>query len=298
MGYLFLAISLFAGATKGYCGKQISTYTRDLRSAVLANTVRMLLCAAIGLGLLLLTEGVGALAPSRALLLCALLSGVATSAFVVTWLLSVRRAAYMMLDVFLTSGLIVPLLFCLFLFDEQISLRQWAGLCVLLIAVLILCSYQSTVRAKITGGALALFLLCGLSSGVCDLSQKLFVRTAPDASIAAFSLYTYLFSALILGVVLLVLSRQAQARAPEARVRLPRAFYLYIGVMAVCLFCNSYFKTAAASQLRAALLYPLSQGGALILSTLMATFLFRERMNRRGAFGIALCFAALLMINL
>jgi drug/metabolite transporter (DMT)-like permease len=195
----------------------------------------------------------------------------------------------------------VPLLFCLFLFDEPISLRQWAGLCVLLVAVLILCSYQSTVKAKITLPALALFLFCGLSNGICDLSQKLFVRTAQGASIAAFSLYTYLFSALTLGIILLVLTKVdtpvTHGEAAE-RVRLPRSFYLYIGIMALCLFCNSYFKTAAASHLSAALLYPLSQGGALILSTLMATFLFRERMNTRGIVGIGLCFLALLMINL
>lgn len=68
--------------------------------------------------------------------------------------------------------------------------------------------------------------------------------------------------------------------------------------MAFALTANSYFKTLAAAFLDSAKLYPLNQGIALTLSTLMATFFFYERFPLRAFFGIALAFASLLMINL
>ena len=48
LGYTFLAIALFCGVTKGYCGKKSSgtiTYASD---ALLVNTLRMTLCILIG----------------------------------------------------------------------------------------------------------------------------------------------------------------------------------------------------------------------------------------------------------
>ena len=53
MGYLFLGLALFAGVTKGYCGKRTSGYTKDFGDAILANCIRMLLCIVIGLVLML-----------------------------------------------------------------------------------------------------------------------------------------------------------------------------------------------------------------------------------------------------
>ena len=64
-----------------------------------------------------------------------------------------------------------------------------------------------------------------------------------------------------------------------------------------CLFANSFFKTLAAEHLDAVQLYPLNNGGAVILSLLMAAIFFKERINARCIIGICLSFGALLMIN-
>ncbi len=69
-------------------------------------------------------------------------------------------------------------------------------------------------------------------------------------------------------------------------------------VMAICLFLNSYFKTLAAEYLDTVLLYPLNQGLALVLSTVMATALFREKLTTKAIFGILTAFAGLIIINL
>lgn len=74
--------------------------------------------------------------------------------------------------------------------------------------------------------------------------------------------------------------------------------FIYIPIISVFLFLNSYFKTKAAFYLNALQLYPLNQRASLILSSVMAAVFFKEKMNVKSVVGIVLSFAALMFMNL
>lgn len=297
MGYLFLALALLAGSTKGYCGKKTSGFVREYKDAMFTNFVRMVLCILISFLLLALSGRLSLLAVDLNVVLITLLSGVTTSVFVVAWLLAVRRGAYMMLDVFLMLGVIVPLLLSEFLFDEKIHLNQWAGLLVLLVAVVIMCSYNNQIKEKMSLKSLGLLVLCGIANGLTDFSQKLYVKTVADSSAAVFNFYTYIFSALVL-LVFYLGAKVTDKTGSSSETDVLRRVGGYVAVMSVCLFLNSYFKTMAAGILPSAILYPLSQGASLILSSFMSLLFFKEKLTAKCVTGIALSFAGLLIINL
>lgn len=297
MGYLFLALALLAGSTKGYCGKKTSGFVREYKDAMFTNFVRMVLCILISFLLLALSGRLSLLAVDLNVVLITLLSGVTTSVFVVAWLLAVRRGAYMMLDVFLMLGVIVPLLLSEFLFDEKIRLNQWAGLSVLLVAVVIMCSYNNQIKEKMSLKSLGLLVLCGIANGLTDFSQKLYVKTVADSSAAVFNFYTYIFSALVL-LVFYLGAKVTDKTGSSSETDVLRRVGGYVAVMSVCLFLNSYFKTMAAGILPSAILYPLSQGASLILSSFMSMLFFKEKLTAKCITGIALSFAGLLIINL
>ena len=211
MGYLFLLIALFAGTTKGYCGKRTSGYTSSIGDATLANIIRMLLCIVIGFVLILITEDVGRLIPNRNTLLISLLSGVATAVFVVTWLISVKKSAYMMLDIFLMLGVLIPLIASSIFFHESIKVTQWLGIAVLFAAVTVMCSYNNSIKEKLTPGALLLLIACGSANGIADFSQKLFTKCVPEGSAAVFNFYTYVFAALVLVIFFAVTRKQGES---------------------------------------------------------------------------------------
>lgn len=54
----------------------------------------------------------------------------------------------------------------------------------------------------------------------------------------------------------------------------------------------------AAKYIDSATLYPLSTGVALILSVLMASVFFKERVTVKSIFGVVLAFASLVIMNL
>lgn len=294
MGYLFMAISVFAGIAKGYCGKRTSGYVNEYREATLANCVRMILCILIGMVVVVFTEGVASFRVDSVTLWIAVLNAVANSAYVVFWLITVKKGAYMLLDVFQTIGLFIPTVGSALLFDEAIQINHIVGFALLVAAAGIMCSYNNGIKNKITPKSFLLLVMCGISCGTLDFSQKLFVELSPEVSTAVFNFYTYMFSAVILLVCFYAFSAAAKEKKPIN----VKPIFGYIIVMALCLFACSYFKMLAAEHLTATELYPIVQGSSLTLSAVMAAIFFRERLNLKAVVGIVLTFVALLIINM
>ena len=168
MGYILLAISLLAGATKGYCGKKMGSFAQNTTSAVLLNLIRMAVCTVLGMLLILLCNDIGQLKWDPKLLALSALSGISISIFVITWIMAVRKSAYMLLDVFLMLGTLVPILLSYFAFRESILPNQWLGLLVLVVAVIIMCSYNNSIKTGLNMSSFALLAVCGLSNGITD----------------------------------------------------------------------------------------------------------------------------------
>lgn len=296
MGYLFLCLALAAGTVKGYCGKRTSGFVREYKDAVFTNFLRMMLCVLISFIMLSVQGKLSLLRTDINVILISALSGVTTSVFVVAWLMAVRRGAYMMLDVFLMLGVTVPIVLSKFFFGEEIRLNQWIGLVVLFAAAFIMCSYNNQIKEKIGLGSAVLLIICGISNGLTDFSQKLFVKTAEGSSAAVFNFYTYIFSAAVL--LIIYIAAKARDKSGSSGADVLRAVGIYVAIMSLCLFLNSYFKTLAAGLLPSAVLYPLTQGASLILSSFMSAVLFKEKLTTKCITGIALSFAGLLIINL
>lgn len=295
MGYIYVFIALIAGLIKGYCGKRTGGYVEQYKDAMFANLIRMALCTIIGLGIIVFQGDITCLRINSTGALIALLSGVATSVFTVSWLISVKRGAYMMVDIFLMLGVVVTIICSFFVLGEPINGKQIVGICVLIIAVLIMCSYNIKLKGKMNFLSVLLLIICGTSSGLADFSQKLYINNVLDYNIAVFNFYTYVFSAVVLGIFYLIFNTKEKGEGNSAT--LIKDIFGYVFVMALCLFLNSFFKTKAAVYLTSTQLYPLNQGSALILSSIMAQVLFKEKMTITSVIGLILAFVALIIIN-
>ena len=293
MGYLFLIIALLCGATKGFCGKKISGKVNTLKGVFYINTLRMLLCIAIGFFVVAFDNLSGFKIEPYTLLITAV-SGLSTALFVVTWIFCVRKGAYVMVDVFLMLGAMVTTALCNMFFGETVTVKHCLGILLLLISSYIMCSYSSNIRGKFTLNSFFILLMCGLFSGMSDFSQKWFVKAVPDGNIAVFNFYTYVFAAVAL-FIFFVFSNKIEKSENDGK---SMKIFLVILVMSACLFANSYFKTIAAIYLDSAILYPLSSGMSIVLSALMAAVFFCEKITKKCVLGIALTFCAIIVMNL
>ena len=296
MGYLFLAFANLAGTVKGYCGKRVSDSVKKTSDAMLANFLRMIICSLIGFAVVVIIDSFSNLAIGAAGLFISLLSGVSSAVFVISWLFAVSRGAYMLVDVFLTVGLVIPITLCSIFFGEEIKWNHLVGFVILIIAVWVMCSYSSSVKSKLSVRSLLLLLLCGLSQGLSSFSQKWFVYHTGGSSIPAFNFYTYVFAAVALLLSFIIMNRCKEKGTLDEKFTL-RPVWHYITVMALMLFLYSYLMTLAATKLDAVLLYPISTGLSLILSAVMCSIFFKEKINAKCLVGILLAFCSIVFIN-
>ena len=299
MGYLFLLLALSCGLLKAYCGKISSSAVSCSYDAVVLNTVRMILCVFIGLLFVLSGGGAALTVTTPKILAIALLCGISTACFAVLWLLAVRTMAYMLVEVFVMGGVIVPLTLCAFFYKEPIGRWQLIGVILLLAAVYCMCTCKNTDKANLAKKDFLLLLLCSLSSGISDFSQKLYTKEIENANISLFNLYTYLVASIVLLAACFFFKKKEKDGIKIKPLReIVRPIFHYVAIMAVCLFLNAYFKTLSAKYLDAILLYPLNQGCAVLLSLIMSAIIFKEKINAKGYLGVALAIIAMILINI
>lgn len=295
MGYLFLIVASILGIIKGYCGKRVSTRISKTTDAIFSNLFRMLLCSAIGVISIIISDGFLTFNIGYTGLIISILSGISNAAFVVSWLFAVKYGAYMMVDVFLSLGLSVPIALCAIIFNEKIDWNHYLGFVLLIVSVIILCSYNNNIKGKLTPKLTILLLLCSLSSGFSSFSQKWFVKYSGGNLVSSFNFYTYLVASLVLFICYVLSNKEKQKQENSFKIK---SVIAYIFVMSVALFFNSYLLTLAASILPAIVLYPLSTGLSLTLSAAMSSVVYKEKLSTKCIIGIILAFISLTIINL
>lgn len=296
MPYLFLFLSVFAGISKGFCGKRISGFTAEFKSAAYSNFIRMLLCVFIGFCFVLFDGGIVEFVPTLSLLIISALSGLTTAMFVVFWLFAVRKGAYVLVDVFLTLGTLISAILSIIFYDAEFTLFDGVGFALLFIAAIVMCSYSAQIKTKISITALLLLVIVAVANGVSDFTKEIFNRELGHKySASTFNFYTFLFSAIALFFAYLFSKDSKESK--ENIKNINSKGMLYIILMSICLFLNSFFKTLASRDLDMTLVAPLSQGAALILITVMSAIFFGEKIKPRCVVGVILAITGLMIMN-
>lgn len=310
MAYLLLVIALIFLSVKGICGKKTSTDLRQATDPMLFNLLRMLFCVLIGL-VLILIEGAGdQLRIEAGMLWIALGAGAANVAFLVGWILAVRRIPLVTMDVSLTIGSMLPAVLCLILFDEAILLPKMIGFTLILAATVILSGYGKSTGRRCGVLGVVLAVIATLGEGLSSFCQQLYKQYyTVDGSRAhgiyysnsVFQFYTYAFTGTILllmfiGVAIYQYSKQEKDNKQE---KVPKMQYVkglffsckhplpYIAVMAICLFAANYLQTAATTVygMSSQVLYPVIKGGCLVTVNFTAMLFFNEKPTWRSIVG-------------
>ena len=292
MGYIFTAFVLLAGLTKGFCGKKISGEVSTVKGTFYMNMLRMLICVAVGFFIVLVNRESSFEIDVKTLMIT-VVSGVSTALFVVSWIFCVRNGAYVMIDVFLMLGGGLTIALCKIFFNETVFLNQLIGFLLLVIASYIMCSYSSNIKGSFSFSSFLLLFFCGIFNGLTDFSQKWFIHSKPTGDVGVFNFYTYLFAVIILFISFIIANKTEKAQNDGKSLKV----FLVICVMAVCLFAYSYFKTMAAKYIPAAILYPLTSGAAIVLSAVMASAFFKEKITPKCVLGITIAIVAIIVMN-
>lgn len=302
-GYIFLFTTVLIGVSKGYCGKKTSDIITSITDGLILQSVRVLLCVVIG-GLLFLLTGDTAQI-DQIILLISFLSGASNAIFLLSWLYAVRSGACLFVDICLTAGgILAPCFGGAIFFDGTISPIQYIGIFIMMIAIFVMCGYNTSVTKKKMSIQNILLLLClALSNGLMGFCEKFFIHHTQSVgslcSTSFFGLLTFAFAAAILIISLPIVCKKINVTVKESFNNFPfKQFWIYIILIAAFLYFNTYFGTLTNAYIdNTVLIYPLKFGSNLLLSAVMAAIFFKEKTNIRSIIGMMLITVSIVFTN-
>ena len=291
---------------KGALGKKVSFQVKNSLDSLFFNFIRMLLCVALGAALVVIS-GAGGFKVDGLTIGLAVLNGVTQAIFVYNWIMAVRQGSYVMMDVFALLSAVIPTVGCRIMFGTKITVFALVGFGVLIVAAFLLASYNAKLKGSFSPKMFALLMLNLLTQGLMDFSMQIFKRSNAAGTNAAFNFYAFIFTALALLFIYAVLTLFNE-RGEDKKFYVTfkeqiageaeglKKVFVFIALMAVCLFFNSYLTTVASGTLPPSVLSPLRSGLSLILSTVIAWF-YKEKPSFKSIFGTIIAFSGLLVMN-
>ncbi len=267
----------------------------DMTGLASFNAVSMGLSALFAGLLLLFTLSLGdfaTLPPLGWLIACATGATICISS--VCSLLAMRGSSILLDSLFSMAGLLVPTISGIFILSQTVVPLQWMGMVLLFGSALLLASSSKKTNGKITGKTLVLLFGSMLANGSTMLLQVLFKAYVPTGSVLVYSFLQFAVVAVFLFVIALILSKKEQQKMyiPDKKLT------VFTAVSAGALFGISQLSTMASAIVPVAVLFPVSDGGGMIISALVADLIYKEKINIKSFFGIVIGIAGLIFMKL
>jgi len=196
---------------------------------------------------------------------------------------NVRRNGVVLSSTFMKLGLLVTMVISVCFYKEIPSLIQSVGF-VLAIGAILLINYRKESGSAGFKSGLLWLLLCG---GMADAMSKIFEESGVPGMEGQFLFFTF-FTALIFCILCMLAKGQRIGRWEAI-------FGLLIGIPN---FYSSKFLLRALEDVAAVIAYPVYSVAGILVVTLAGVAFFRERLEKRQWFALALILTALVLLNI
>lgn len=290
---VFLGIILLARVVQAIFDKRSSNEVQGLGMTAVYSAYKFSISALLGLVLLLPVLGQVQITPLAVGI--SLLSGLSLLVAGFCSIYAMKSGTVSLVSMFSTAGLLVPVLAGALWFDQPVRPLQIVGMALFFAAAWLLMRSSRAAYPAFSLKTVALLLGAMLSNGATMLAQQLYTRCVPQGSVALFSFVSFACVA-VLGLPLALVLR----RLPEERSRplgLNRTLLLCGAALAAALFVINQLATTLTAALPPVVLFTVINGGATIISTLVAAILYGERLTVRSVAGVLLGILSMVIVK-
>ncbi len=296
MGLIFILGILIFRVFQKISTKAISKrIPSDMAGLASFNAISMGMSALFAGLLLLATFSFGEFAALPTLgWLIACATGLAICTSSVCSLLAMRGSSILLDSLFSMAGLLVPTVSGIFILSQSVVPMQWMGMVLLFGSAFLLASSSKKTNGKITVKTMLLLFGSMLANGCTMLLQVLFKTYVPTGSVLVYSFLQFAIVSLFLFAVAFILSRKEKKKwyVPDKKL------LAFTAISAGALFGISQLSTMASEIIPVAVLFPVSDGGGMIISALVADLIYKEKINAKSFLGIIIGIAGLIFMKL
>ena len=292
--YSYFLIILLLRLPQNIFNKRSSGIVRGAPAYFAYGAYRYLLSGGMALVLLLFAGGFSGVS-LKALAISAI-GAVALGSNLFFGLEALKSGAMVLSSMAGSAGLLLPCVFGIFMFDEPMSLMQLFGILLLIFSGWLLIGYSKKLKGSFTPRTLLLLIGSMLSNGFTMVAQKMFSKYLPDVSVSVFSFLA--FGLVGVGMCVGLVPQLTKKEKREEIKKLPKALWFYGAGLSTILLIINQLATIAAKVIPSAIMFPINDGGATIITALTGAVVFKEKLTARSVAGLALGIASLIVINL
>lgn len=292
--YSYFLIILLLRFPQNLFNKRSSGIVRGAPAYFAYGAYRYLLSGGMALVLLLFAGGFSGVS-LKALAISAI-GAVALGSNLFFGLEALKSGAMVLASMAGSAGLLLPCVFGIFMFDEPMSLMQLFGILLLIFSGWLLIGYSKKLKGSFTPRTMLLLIGSMLSNGFTMVAQKMFSKYLPDVSVSVFSFLA--FGLVGVGMCVGLVPQLTKKEKREEIKKLPKALWFYGAGLSTILLIINQLATIAAKVIPSAIMFPINDGGATIITALTGAVVFKEKLTARSVAGLALGIASLIVINL
>ena len=292
--YSYFLIILLLRLPQNIFNKRSSGIVKGAPAYFAYGAYRYLLSGGMALVLLLFAGGFSGVS-LKALAISAI-GAVALGSNLFFGLEALKSSAMVLSSMAGSAGLLLPCVFGIFMFDEPMSLMQLFGILLLIFSGWLLIGYSKKLKGSFTPRTMLLLIGSMLSNGFTMVAQKMFSKYLPDVSVSVFSFLA--FGLVGVGMCVGLVPQLMKKEKREEIKKLPKALWFYGAGLSPILLIINQLATIAAKVIPSAIMFPINDGGATIITTLTGAVVFKEKLTARSVAGLALGIASLIVINL
>lgn len=205
-----------------------------------------------------------------------------------------KTGPYALQSIFRCSGnVVVPMLFSVLLWGDQMQWQQFIGILIMLIAFVVinskgLASMQLSKRFMIW--ITLLFIANGIFGVLMDAQQRIMQQTERSEMIVI----TYYSSAVISAIYLLA----SQKRDALPAFRTGKKAFLYTVAAGLVTAIAVYTLMTALGKMTSSIFYTLQNGLILSLSVVLSAVILKEKIEKNTIFGVILTLISIVLLTI
>lgn len=187
-------------------------------------------------------------------------------------------------------GFIIPTVFGTIVWHERITFCKILSVGLCIAAIRLSSARPDTEHKKTPMGAFLPLMISMVSSGCLGIIQKLQQRSTRAPEVGSFLFLAFLLSAAV--------SLAAAAICAKSSVRVfRRESGISIVLVGTAMAVANTANTLLAGRLPSVVVFPITNVGVILLSSLISVFLLKEKLSGRQAFALFLGVAAIILFN-
>ena len=291
--YIFLIIILLLRVPQNFSSKKTSGLVTNSQSYFLYGTYSYTLAGLIAFVMLLFDGMSGFSLPAVGI---SALGAVSLAVSLFCSIEALKSGVMVLAAMAGSAGLLLPCIAGIFMFNEPMKPMQFIGIALLIFSGWLLIGYSKEQTGSFTPRTLLLLIGSMLSNGSVMLAQKMFSKYLPDTSVSIFSFLTFglIGIGMFIGLVPSLLSQSGRAKIAAV----PKPVFLYGTISSIILLAINQLATLAGRNVPSAIMFPINDGGATIITAITAAIFFKEKLTVRSVCGLILGIGSLIVINL